>query len=251
MIICMFATVLICCMAMTLASCGKNEKPVSKEQQMNGEQKLETTYGEQQPEENAASDSEDKTASGEQQPEENAASDSETSKGQLLEVYDVQGSVGKARLTVDGKVLFTTKAYVGKNGLGKTGEGDNKTPVGTLHVLNAFGVKPNPGTTIPYIKVTPSVFACDENCQYYNKIIDTDVVHHKCKGEDMYHIVPQYNYGLATDFNEACVYPKGSNIFIHVKGSRPYTAGCIAIDEEHMVEILTHCDQSLVISIRK
>ena len=31
-----------------------------------------------------------------------------TKKGQLLEVYDVKGSTATARLTVDGKVLFTT-----------------------------------------------------------------------------------------------------------------------------------------------
>jgi L,D-peptidoglycan transpeptidase YkuD (ErfK/YbiS/YcfS/YnhG family) len=72
-----------------------------------------------------------------------------TVKGQLLEVYDVQGSAGKARLTVDGKVLFVTDVFVGKNGLGKTGEGDGKTPIGTLHPLSAFGVKPNPGTKMP------------------------------------------------------------------------------------------------------
>ena len=56
-----------------------------------------------------------------------------------------------ARLTVDGKVLFVTDVYVGKNGLGKKGEGAAKTPVGTLRPLNAFGIKPNPGTTMPYI----------------------------------------------------------------------------------------------------
>ena len=84
-------------------------------------------------------------------------------KGQLLEIYDVQGSAGKARLTVDGKVLFTTDVFVGKNGLGKTGEGDGKTPLGTLHPLSAFGIKPNPGTTMPYIDVTPTTYAFDED----------------------------------------------------------------------------------------
>ena len=79
--------------------------------------------------------------------------------GQLLEVYDVQGSAGKARLTVDGKVLF------------------------------------------------------------------------------------------ATDFNKDCIYPNGSAIFIHVKGSKPYTGGCISFDEDRMVEILKNCDMSLVIKI--
>lgn len=177
--------------------------------------------------------------------------DDPSEKGQLLEIYDVHGSEGTARLTVNGKVLFTTKVYVGKNGLGKEGEGDNKTPVGTLRVLSAFGVKPNPGTTMPYINVTPSVFACDDNCEYYNQIIDTAVVHHKCGGEEMYTYQPQYNYGLATDFNKDCTYPLGSNIFIHVKGSKPYTGGCISFDEDRMIDILRNCDMSLVITVKE
>ena len=170
-------------------------------------------------------------------------------KGQLLEVYDVHGSEGKARLTVDGKVLFVTDVYVGKNGLGKTGEGDGKTPIGTLRPLSAFGVKPNPGTTMPYIDVKPTTYACDEDCEYYNKIIDTAETKHECKGEEMYSYQPQYNYGIATDFNKECIYPNGSAIFIHVKGSKPYTGGCISFDEERMVEILRNCDMSLVITV--
>ena len=153
-------------------------------------------------------------------------------KGQLLEVYDVQGSAGKARLTVDGKVLFVTDVFVGKNGLGKTGEGDGKTPVGILHPLTAFGVKPNPGTTMPYIDVKPTTYACDEDCEYYNQIIDTKETGHECHGEEMYSYQPQYNYGIATDFNKECVYPNGSAIFIHVKGTKTYTGGCIAFDED-------------------
>ena len=35
-----------------------------------------------------------------------------TEHGQLLEVYDVQGSQGKARLTVNGKVIFTTDVWL-------------------------------------------------------------------------------------------------------------------------------------------
>lgn len=170
---------------------------------------------------------------------------------QLLEVYDVHGSEGKARLTVNGEVLFTTDVYVGKNGLGKTGEGDGKTPVGTFHPLMAFGIKPNPGTAMPYLDVTPTTYACDEDCEYYNRIIDAVATSHDCAGEKMYSYQPQYNYGIATDFNRECVYPKGSNIFLHVKGSNPYTGGCIAFDEERMKDILLNCDMSLVISIKE
>ena len=177
--------------------------------------------------------------------------DRNAEKGQLLEVYDVQGSSAKARLTVDGKVLFVTDVFVGKNGIDKTGEGDAKTPTGTLRPLSAFGIKPNPGTKMPYKVITPSTFACDEDCEYYNTIIDTAVVHHPCKGEEMYSYQPQYNYGIETDFNKECVYPKGSAIFVHVKGTKGYTGGCIAFDEDKMVEILKNCDMSLVITVKE
>ena len=177
--------------------------------------------------------------------------DNAAQKGQLLKVYDVQGSTAKARLTVDGKVLFVTDVWIGKNGIGKTGEGDAKTPTGTLRPLSAFGIKPNPGTTMPYINVTPTTYACDEDCEYYNKIIDAAAVGHECKGEEMYAYQPQYNYGIATDFNKECIYPEGSNIFIHVKGTKGYTGGCIAFDEDRMIEILKNCDMSLVITVKE
>ena len=182
--------------------------------------------------------------------EDNGVTPSES--GQLLEVYGVQGSQGKARLTVNGKVLFNdVEVWVGKNGLGKTGEGDSKTPTGTLRPLSAFGIKPNPGTTMPYIDVKPTTYACDDDCEYYNKIIDIEEVDHKCGGEEMYSYQPQYNYGIATDFNKECIYPKGSAIFIHVKGTKGYTGGCIAFDEEQMIDILKNCDMSLVITVKE
>ena len=179
------------------------------------------------------------------------SSDSDDSS-QLLEVYGVQGSKGKARLTIDGKVLFSdVEVWVGKNGLGKTSEGDSKTPTGTLRPLSAFGIKTNPGTTMPYIDVTPSTYACDDDCEYYNKIIDTEKVNHQCGGEEMYTYQPQYNYGIATDYNKECIYPNGSAIFIHVKGTKGYTGGCIAFDESDMIKILRNCDMSLVINVRE
>ena len=171
-------------------------------------------------------------------------------KGQLLEVFDVNGSEATARLTIDGEVLFTTPVYIGKNGIGKTSEGDSKTPTGTLHVVKAFGVKAKPeGCQFEYIDVTPTIYACDDDSEWYNQIIDVSKVSHECRGEDMYNIVPQYNYGLTTDYNAACDHAKGSNIFIHCKGPKQYTGGCIAFDEDKMVEILRRCDKSLIIKV--
>jgi len=65
-------------------------------------------------------------------------------------------------------------AYVGKYGIDKTKEGDAKTPTGDFGILYAFGLRDNPGTALEYIDVTPTTYACDEDCEYYNTIIDID-----------------------------------------------------------------------------
>ena len=81
-------------------------------------------------------------------------------------------------------------------------------------------------------------------------IIDTAAVHQpNCKGEDMYHITPEYNYGIVTDYNHQRIYSNGCNIFIHCKGNKPYTGGCIAFDEDKMIEILRRCNKSLIVVV--
>ena len=135
-------------------------------------------------------------------------------------------------------LVLATDAFIGKNGLGKTGEGDWKTPIGEFNITQAFGIKENPGTNLKYINVTDRLYACDEDCKYYNQIIDTKKTKHNCKGEHLIEYIPQYNYAMCIDFNSQNIYPNGSNIFIHVKGQKDYTAGCIAIDEESMITVL-------------
>lgn len=140
-------------------------------------------------------------------------------------------------------------AYVGKYGIGKTSEGDSKTPNEDLGVLCAFGIRNNPGTALKYIDVKPTTFACDEECEYYNTIVDSAETGHNCKGEEMYRYTPEYNYGIATDFNADCVPSAGSAIFIHCKGAKAFTGGCVAIDETHMTEVLRHADSGMRVVI--
>ncbi|MBR1543683.1 MAG: L,D-transpeptidase family protein [Muribaculaceae bacterium] len=173
----------------------------------------------------------------------------DTAQSQLLEIYDVQGSAAKARLSIGGKEIFVTSVFIGEYGIGKQREGDRKTPQGTLRVKRAFGISPNPGTRFEYIRVTPSIFACGDR-EYYNQIVDTAALHHVCNGEDMFHMGPDYDYGLETDYNSECVYKRGAAIFIHCKGNKPYTAGCIAFDRERMTDILQLCDTTLTVIVR-
>ena len=134
---------------------------------------------------------------------------------------------------------FKGKAYIGKNGLGKTREGDNKTPTGFFNINGAFGISKDPGTKLSYIKIDDTTYACDDlDSENYNKIIDVKETKHNCNGEKMLDYFPAYNYGLVIDYNRECLPFLGSNIFIHCFGKHKYTGGCIALSEKSVKDIL-------------
>lgn len=172
--------------------------------------------------------------------------------GQILLVKYKGGSLADAELYVkEGRrwnLVDSCEAEVGRDGIGKEREGDMKTPTGEMGIGTAFGIKPNPGTSLPYILATDSIYGCEDE-EYYNQMIDTSVVHHVCTGEHIIDCVPAYNYGLTTTYNSECIFGKGSNIYIHCKSSKPYTSGCVALDEPVMVHLLQVAGPGLVVSV--
>ena len=148
------------------------------------------------------------------------------------------------------KLALACNAFLGKNGIGKTMEGDKKTPTGDYGFLMAFGVKDDPGALIPYTKLTNTMYLCGDK-EYYNRFIDTAELNHLCgsNSEHLIRYVPQYNYALFIDYNKDCVYGKGSAIFLHCMGSYPYTLGCISLSEEHMLKIIRSVDSNARICI--
>lgn len=145
--------------------------------------------------------------------------------------------------------VMSGTAYIGRGGTGKTREGDLKTPLGDFGVRRAFGILPDPGTCLPYLRVTGSVYACDEEGPYYNTIVDTAAAGVSCGGEHMIELAPEYNYGMELDYNPGNVYPLGSAIFVHCKGSKTATGGCVALDEDFMKFVLTHAGPGLRVLI--
>ena len=169
---------------------------------------------------------------------------------QLLLVDYTGGSNAIAKYYIKGEKGWRLRgrcdAFVGKNGVGKEREGDAKTPLGELRPLRAFGILPDPGTRLPYLRVAPGTVACDENGPYYNKIVqDPD-----CGGEKMWELSPEYDYGLETDYNADGIWPLGSAIFIHCKGAKSWTGGCVALDKPLIKKILSTADSGLRIIIR-
>ena len=140
-------------------------------------------------------------------------------------------------------------ASIGKNGLGKTAEGDKKTPVGIYHILRAFGNKADPGCALGYTQVDDSYYWVDDgNSAYYNQFVTTNQV--ACDWTSAEHIAAvgsSYNYVLATDYNSSCTPGKGSAIFIHCKPTGG--AGCVAIDESNMKYLMTKVTSGCAIVI--
>lgn len=137
--------------------------------------------------------------------------------------------------------VLSCTAFVGSNGVGKVKEGDRRTPLGDYGMITAFGIKPNPGTKLPYVDVDDDTYCCADRVAY-NKIINVKHVPHKCRGEHMIKYEPDYNYGFFFDYNKERIVGKGSALFFHCTGDKNSTAGCIAVPEEHMATILKTID---------
>ena len=145
--------------------------------------------------------------------------------------------------------IFSTNGRIGKNGVGKTREGDNKTPVGTYGFTMAFGNAGNPGSTIGYLQTDSSYYWVDDsNSTYYNKMVSTNEV--TCDWSSAEHIsdVGVYKYALAVNYNSSCTPGAGSAIFFHCsRGSS--TAGCIAIPEGNMIQLMQNLRGDCIIVI--
>ena len=147
-------------------------------------------------------------------------------------------------------LVFEENARIGTDGVGQASETSSVTPEGDFGVTLAFGIGENPGTVLNYIHVTPTTYACSDDCAYYNQIIDVNEVLHSCSGEAMYNSTRAYQYGFAIDYNSECIYGKGSNFFIHCNGNHTTTEGCVTFSQENIVAILQAATPGMRVIIR-
>lgn len=136
------------------------------------------------------------------------------------------------------KEMFSTKASIGKNGIGKSKEGDHKTPRGSYRFTRGFGIKRPDSVNLPYTQVDGNCFWVDDPAsKYYNQFVNLGSVEKDWNSaESLAGSGKSYNYALAINYNEACVPGKGSAIFLHCLPTGG--AGCIAVSEDAMVRIL-------------
>ena len=153
-------------------------------------------------------------------------------------------------------MTMTTPGFIGKNGLGKTKEGDAKTPTGIFHFNRAFGIADDPGCKIPYVKVDDDTYWSGDPRKgyHYNELVSLkDLPDLDIKSGDSEHIIDypyHYQYCLNISYNEKCKPGLGSGIFLHCLGpAKPFTAGCVSIPEDHMKYVMQHVDEKTVIVI--
>ena len=153
------------------------------------------------------------------------------------------------------KQIVTTPGYIGKNGLGKTKEGDAMTPVGTHKFNYAFGINSDPGCkAFEYQQVTEDDYwSGDQRDGYhYNEMVSIKD-YPDLNTEDSEHITDynyHYQYCMNISWNEDGTPGKGSAIFLHCLGpQKPYTGGCVAIPENIMIKVMQNVQPDCVVVI--
>lgn len=178
---------------------------------------------------------------------------------QVISVVGVGGS--KAKMDVYQRtgagwqpVAVGIPAWIGAKGMApETHDGEMKTPMGVFTLDYAFGTAPNPGGGLPYVQVgSDHWWDGDMKSPTYNTMqvckkaqcpFDTD----PASGTENLHI-PQYVHAVVMGVNKARVPGNGGAFFLHATDGGP-TAGCVAIDDGKLVEIMRWLRPGALIAI--
>jgi L,D-peptidoglycan transpeptidase YkuD (ErfK/YbiS/YcfS/YnhG family) len=138
-------------------------------------------------------------------------------------------------------------ANIGGNGMGKTREGDQKSPVGIFSLGIAFGVASQPqDVKYPYVSLTPQDYwVSDSKSKDYNRWVHYREGEPKDwqSAEQLSQESVCYRHAVVINYNCSREPEKGSAIFLHVwRGENMPTQGCTAVSEADMIRILQWLD---------
>ena len=152
------------------------------------------------------------------------------------------------------RMIMSTPGFIGKNGLGKTREGDGMTPVGMFTFNRAFGIAGDPGCAIPYVQADEDTYWSGDGREgmRYNELVSLRD-YPGLNTSDSEHIMDytyQYQYCLNISYNAEGTPGLGSAIFLHCLGDRkPFTGGCVAIPMEQMYFVMRHVSPECIVVI--
>lgn len=156
----------------------------------------------------------------------------------IVEMYEKFGAWWSCVLRAEGTV--------GKNGVSeKSREGDLCTPRGCYNLGFAFGTEKLDGLNIEYRQINNSCYWIDDpESPLYNQWVESSIISWK-SAEHLADYPQAYKYSVVIDYNMSPVIPyKGSAIFLHCM-TGAYTAGCVAVPEDDMLNIMKRLDPQL------
>jgi len=145
-------------------------------------------------------------------------------------------------------------------------QGSGTTPIGTFTITSAFGLKPNPGTKLPYQPADSKSYWAGDNrdAKTYN-VFEPAYIAGKStwrtsESEKISSYPTQYEAAAVIDFNRPAASAMtwnaalgewvtskptntkiGSGIFLHINGAGD-TAGCVSLARSDLLSVLTWLD---------
>ncbi|MHC9291314.1 L,D-transpeptidase family protein [Mycobacterium sp. LTG2003] len=180
---------------------------------------------------------------------------------QVISVVGVGGSKAKMDVWQRGSAGWQPigvgiPANIGANGMAaKTHDGNMATPMGIFTLDFAFGTAPNPGGGLQYVQVGPDhwwdgdmkspTYNTMQVCKKAQCPFDTD----PSSGTENLQI-PQYKHAVVMGVNKARVPGNGGAFFVHTTDGGP-TAGCVAIEDATLVQIMRWLRPGALIAVAK
>lgn len=145
-------------------------------------------------------------------------------------------------------------AWIGDAGIAaQTTDGSMKTPMGAFTLDFAFGTDPNPGGGLQYVQVGPNHWwdgdmesptyntmqVCEEDQCPFNTALSSGTENLE---------IPQYKHAVVMGVNKERIPGRGGAFFVHSTDGGP-TAGCIAIDDATLVQIMQWLRPGAVIAV--
>lgn len=143
--------------------------------------------------------------------------------------------------------------HVGSAGMAAQAKsGYPATPMGVYSLDSAFGTAPNPGGGLPYTQVGPNHWwSGDDHSATFNSMQvcqKAQCPFNTSESENLQ--IPQYKHSVVMGVNKNKVPGGGSAFFFHTTDGGP-TAGCVAIDDATLVQIIRWLRPGAVIAIAK
>lgn len=121
-------------------------------------------------------------------------------------------------------------------------EGDGRSPAGVFEIGDVFGFDASGPTGRKYIPLTTATECVDDvNSSHYAHVVDRNAVPKvNWNSSEKMREISVYKLGMVVNYNLAKTTPgNGSCIFLHIwKGSGRGTAGCTAMDEARLEELV-------------